>query len=136
MSTPVASQQVWLITGCSQGLGYELSKAVLAAGHKVVASSRNPAKTPEVVSEIEGSGGAWVQLDVTSDKIEEQVGVALAVYGRIDVLVNNAGVGMSGAVEDFRYVSRLFSSRPWLEGPRVHFPVVVRVYYTASLLAG
>lgn len=107
-SSTQAKQQVWLITGCSQGLGYELSKAVLAAGHKVVASSRQPTRTPEVVAEIEKLGGSWVKLDVASGEVELEVQVekALAVYGRVDVLVNNAGVGMAGAVEDFRYVMR------------------------------
>ena len=103
MST-IPTQQVWLVTGCAQGLGYELCKAVLAAGQKLVASSRDPSKAPETVAEIERLGGAWVQLDVASPRLEDQANAALAVYGRINVLVNNAGVGMAGAVEDFRFV--------------------------------
>jgi NAD(P)-dependent dehydrogenase (short-subunit alcohol dehydrogenase family) len=67
-----------------------------------VASSRNPSKTPEKVNEVEHLGGKWVYMDVASPQLEDQVKAALAVYGRIDVLVNNAGIGMGGAVEDFR----------------------------------
>jgi NAD(P)-dependent dehydrogenase (short-subunit alcohol dehydrogenase family) len=104
MSSSTSSQQVWFITGCSQGLGYELSKAFLAAGQKLVASTRNPSKTSEAVTEIENLGGTWIPLDVNSPQLEDQTKAALAVYGRIDVLVNNVGIGMGGAVEDFRSV--------------------------------
>lgn len=66
MSSSASSQQAWFTTGCSQGLGYELSKAVLAAGQKLLASSCNPSKSSETVAEIERLGGKWVTLDVAS----------------------------------------------------------------------
>lgn len=62
-----------------------------------MASSRSPAKTPDTAAEIEHLGGSRVCLDVTSPQPEDQAKSALAAYGRIDVLVNNAGVGMGGA---------------------------------------
>jgi NAD(P)-dependent dehydrogenase (short-subunit alcohol dehydrogenase family) len=69
-------------------------------GHRVIATSRNPAKSPEKVSEIEGLGGKWLSMDVTSAGLEAQVKAAESVHGRIDVLVNNAGYSVLGAVED------------------------------------
>lgn len=82
---------VWLITGCSSGLGLCLSKAVLAAGHQVIATSRNPSKTPETVAEVEKDGkGKWMRLDVTADDLEQQVDACIKIFGKVDVLVNNA----------------------------------------------
>ncbi|KAI4171643.1 MAG: hypothetical protein LQ343_004121 [Gyalolechia ehrenbergii] len=54
----------WLITGCSSGFGLSLTRIGQANGHKVVATSRNPSKTPDLVSEVESKGGKWLQLDV------------------------------------------------------------------------
>ena len=83
---------VWLITGCSSGLGLCLAKAALAAGHKVIATSRKPEKTPDAVAEIENSSdGSWTQLDVTAPNLEQQVEQIISKFGPIDVLVNNAG---------------------------------------------
>ena len=57
---------VWLITGCSSGFGASLSLTALNAGHKVIATSRNPSKTPGLVDRFEQSGGTWLQLDVNA----------------------------------------------------------------------
>lgn len=57
---------IWLITGFSSGFGLSLTRAAQAGGHKVIATSRNPSRTPDLVAEIEGKGGKWVQLDVDS----------------------------------------------------------------------
>lgn len=85
-------QLVWLITGCSSGLGLSLARAALAAGHKVVATSRNPANTPEVVDEITSNeNGAWTQLDVAAQTLEQDVEACFQNFGRVDVIVNNAG---------------------------------------------
>lgn len=91
--------KVYLITGCSSGLGYHLCKTVLSAGHKLIATSRSPSKTPKVVAEIKSLGGHWGQLDVTSPDLATQFHSLLNVYGRIDVLVNNAGIAIGNTVE-------------------------------------
>lgn len=88
----MTKQLVWLITGCSSGVGLSLTRSTLAAGHKVIATSRNPAKTPEVVDEITSNGNAtWMQLDVAADNLEQDVEACFQKFGRVDVVVNNAG---------------------------------------------
>lgn len=56
----------FLITGCSSGFGLSLARIAQAGGHKVIATSRNPSKTPDLVKEVESKGGRWIQLDVDS----------------------------------------------------------------------
>ena len=95
------SSPVWLITGCSSGLGLSLARAVLKAGHRVIATSRNPDKTPELKEETESTvRGRWVQLDVTDPKLEQKVDECIKIFGVIDVLVNNAGYAVGGPLED------------------------------------
>ena len=95
------SSPVWLITGCSSGLGLELARAVLKAGHRVIATSRNPDKAPDLKNEIESTNaGKWVQLDVTDPKLEQKVEECMKILGTIDVLVNNAGYAVGGPFED------------------------------------
>lgn len=92
--------QVWLITGANRGLGAAISKAALAAGHHVVATARNPASLVEALGE--GNDRLLpLALDVT-DASAAQAAAAqvVATYGRIDVLVNNAGYGQLGAFEE------------------------------------
>ena len=94
-----------LITGSSSGFGLSLVHHFLNKGHKVIATSRNPGKTPDEVSAVNkhSSGhGRWLQLDVTSpqDNINATVAEASKIFGPIDILVNNAGYSVMGAVED------------------------------------
>jgi NAD(P)-dependent dehydrogenase (short-subunit alcohol dehydrogenase family) len=98
--------KVWLITGCSAGFGISLARAVLAHGHHLIASSRNPSKTLELVQEVKQKGGHWLALDVTSPakNIKRTIDEAVALHGRLDVVVNNAGFAVLGAVEDITYV--------------------------------
>ena len=91
--------KVYLVTGCSAGLGYELSKAILLAGHKLIATSRDPSKTPDIVAEIQRLGGYWGTLDVTSSDLDSQFHELYKVYGQIDVLINNAGIAIGATVE-------------------------------------
>jgi NAD(P)-dependent dehydrogenase (short-subunit alcohol dehydrogenase family) len=89
--------RVWLITGCSSGFGRALADAALACGDRVVATARRP----ESIAELAGDRVLLLPLDVTRrDQIDAAVGAALERFGRIDVLVNNAGYGSVGAVEE------------------------------------
>lgn len=90
----------WLITGSSRGIGRALSKAVLQAGHRLVATARDPAQLSDLV-QLHGDSVRAVALDVT-DPLAAQTAVQTAVdaFGGLDVLVNNAGYGNINSVED------------------------------------
>jgi len=92
----------WLITGCSSGLGLSLARAAQSNGHTVIATSRQPSRTPELVTEITQNGGEWHTLDVNSLTAASELLSKLESSGhKIDVLVNNAGYAVLGAVEQF-----------------------------------
>ncbi len=92
--------KVWFITGCSTGFGRELSKLVLELGHKAAVTARNPNDVQDIVSQYPGAAIA-VKLDVTkSAEVKAAVQQAVQKFGRIDVLVNNAGIGYFGAIEE------------------------------------
>ena len=92
--------KVWLITGSSRGLGRALAEAVLAAGHKLVATARNPAQVEDLVERY-GDEVRAVSLDVTNEQAAAHaVAVATQAFGRLDVLVNNAGYGDISPIED------------------------------------
>jgi NAD(P)-dependent dehydrogenase (short-subunit alcohol dehydrogenase family) len=92
-------KKVWLITGAGRGLGVALAKAALAAGHAVIATGRDAAK---VRSAVGGSDNVLaVNLDVTrAQDAHSAVAAAVARFGRIDVLVNNAGDFFAGFFEE------------------------------------
>ncbi len=91
---------VWFITGCSTGFGRELAKLVLERGWRVLATARNPQQIQDLVAGTDGRGLA-LKLDVTdSAQVIEAVKKAEATFGKIDVLVNNAGFGYMAAVEE------------------------------------
>ena len=92
----------WLVTGCSTGLGLELARVILKSGQKCIASSRNPAKTPDAVAEIEQLGGIWITLDIAGPDVEANVAECVKTHGPIDVLVNNAGYVTGGVIEHYR----------------------------------
>ena len=92
--------QVWLITGSSRGLGHALAEAVLAAGHRLVATARNPKQLTEFVERY-GDRVRAVALDVTDERAAiAAVQTAVDAFGRLDVLANNAGYGNLAAIED------------------------------------
>ncbi|MFK0100393.1 MULTISPECIES: oxidoreductase [unclassified Streptomyces] len=95
-----ASGRVWLITGASSGFGRSIAEAALAAGDTVVATARRPEALDALVAAHPDRAVA-VQLDVTDTaRIADVVADTVLWYGRIDVLVNNAGMGLVGAVEE------------------------------------
>ncbi|OKJ72898.1 oxidoreductase [Streptomyces sp. CB02460] len=95
-----AQGRVWLITGASSGFGRSIAEAALAAGDTVVATARRPEALDALVAAHPDRAVA-VQLDVTDTaRITDVVADTVLWYGRIDVLVNNAGMGLVGAVEE------------------------------------
>ncbi|KAL1865798.1 hypothetical protein VTK73DRAFT_5045 [Phialemonium thermophilum] len=91
----------WLVTGSSSGFGLEIVRQVQRSGHRVIATSRNPARTPELVREVEAQGGKWVQLDVNDLDSTKLVKELESSGEHIDVLVNNAGYAIYQAGEHF-----------------------------------
>lgn len=92
--------QVWLITGCSRGFGRALATAVLAAGHQLVATARNPLQLADLIEQY-GRQVCPLALDVTDQQAAgDAVKAAVDTFGRLDILVNNAGYGNVGSIED------------------------------------
>jgi NAD(P)-dependent dehydrogenase (short-subunit alcohol dehydrogenase family) len=93
-------RSVWFVTGCSTGFGREIARQLLAAGKKVVITARDAEKIADLVA-LAPENALALSLDV--DKAEEiaaSVKAAREKFGRIDVLVNNAGYGYLAAVEE------------------------------------
>jgi NAD(P)-dependent dehydrogenase (short-subunit alcohol dehydrogenase family) len=91
---------VWFITGCSTGFGREIAKKVLARGWRAVVTARDRSRVADLVQGVEDRGLA-VDLDVTdAGQIAAAVKAAEARFGRIDVLVNNAGYGYQSSIEE------------------------------------
>ncbi|NBD12212.1 oxidoreductase [Corallococcus silvisoli] len=107
MSASPESSRVWLITGSSRGLGRSFAEAVLAAGHRLVATARKPEQLSSLVERY-GDRVRAVALDVTNpEQARAAVRAAVEAFGRLDVVVNNAGYGGLAPIEqvtdeDFR----------------------------------
>jgi NAD(P)-dependent dehydrogenase (short-subunit alcohol dehydrogenase family) len=92
--------KTWLVTGCSAGFGRVLAQAVLARGDRLVATARDPATLADLVGPYPDTARA-VALDVTKPgDTAAAVDLAETVFGGLDVLVNNAGYGFIGAIEE------------------------------------
>ena len=93
--------KVWFITGAGSGIGAGTAKAALEAGDRVVATGRNLDKVRQALGDEAGENVAFVQLDV-ADEAQAKLAVEQAVqrFGRIDVLVNNAGYSLLGNFEE------------------------------------
>lgn len=96
--------KVWLVTGATAGLGLALARSVLARGDKVIATGRSGSRFDELLSDssIDQTRFRALTLDVTAPfgEIKRQVDTAIGAWGRIDVLVNNAGICYLGATEE------------------------------------
>ncbi len=93
------AKKVWLITGAGRGMGLDIAKAALAAGHKVVATGRNLEKVTKAIGPAEDL--LVVKLDITKPAdAEAAVKSSIVTFGRIDVLVNNAANFVAGFFEE------------------------------------
>lgn len=95
-------QLTWLITGCSSGFGEQFVSSILARGDHVIATGRDIIK----LQNLKEAGASILQLDITSTQqaINETVAQAISIYGKVDVLLNNAGYVSTGIFEDLAYV--------------------------------
>lgn len=98
--TVETKEKVWLITGCSSGLGASIAIAVLDRGQKAIVTCRGDAESR--LRDLTARGASALSLDVTDTpaKLAETVKKACAIYGHLDVLVNNAGYVLQGATEE------------------------------------
>ncbi|TFK37144.1 hypothetical protein BDQ12DRAFT_653014 [Crucibulum laeve] len=96
----MSSQLVWLITGTSSGLGRDLTLAALKRGDKVIATGRG--RSISKLDDLKTKGADTLELDVTAplETLKEAAKKAVAIHGRIDVVVNNAGYILVGAIEE------------------------------------
>lgn len=94
------ASRVWIVTGSSTGFGRSIVRAALSAGARVLATAREPDQLSDMLAEFPDRTRS-ARLNVTApDQCAAAVAQALSTFGRIDVLVNNAGFGMVGAVEE------------------------------------
>ena len=111
----MSEKKVWFITGCSTGFGRELAKHLLENDYRVVVTARNADKVQDLV-EINKDNALALALDVTNNaQVKEAVTQAEAHFGALDVLVNNAGFGYFGAIEesDEQEVRQMFETNFW-----------------------
>nr|WP_282087377.1 oxidoreductase [Aquimarina algiphila] len=95
--------KVWFITGASKGLGLNLVEKLLKSGHKVAATSRNKKQLTEKVSE-KSNNFLPLSMDLTDENdVKSTIDKALSYFGGIDVVVNNAGYGLGGAIEELQH---------------------------------
>jgi NAD(P)-dependent dehydrogenase (short-subunit alcohol dehydrogenase family) len=110
-----SNKPVWFITGCSTGFGRELAKHTLSLGYPTVVTARKVEQVADLVAGHEARALA-LPLDVTvPEQIAAAVDAAAKQFGRIDVLVNNAGIGYFGSFEesDLDAVRRMFEINVW-----------------------
>ena len=95
------TSKVWYVTGASQGLGLILVKKLLENGHRVAATSRDAHTLGQAVGLIDKDRFLPLAVDLNNlDCIDESIQQTLSAFGRIDVVVNNAGYGMTGTIEE------------------------------------
>jgi NAD(P)-dependent dehydrogenase (short-subunit alcohol dehydrogenase family) len=112
------NNKVWLITGAGRGMGVDITKAALAAGHKVVATGRNTGSVAKAIGEADNL--LVVKLDVTKPSdAEAAIKAAVEKFGRIDVLVNNAANFVAGFFEELSQEEIMRQLQTSLIGPMV-----------------
>ncbi len=95
------TSKVWYVTGASQGLGLTLVKKLLDRGYRVAATSRDARTLSQAVGLIDRDRFLPLAVDLSNqDCIDESIQQTIVAFGRIDVVVNNAGYGMTGTVEE------------------------------------
>jgi NAD(P)-dependent dehydrogenase (short-subunit alcohol dehydrogenase family) len=108
--------KVWFITGAGSGIGAGTARAALRAGDRVIATGRNLDKVRNAYRDVAGDDLLLDRLDVTSETETKRVAdAAVARFGRIDVLVNNAGYSLLGNFEEFttEQIQRQFEPNFW-----------------------
>lgn len=128
MNDTTTSSRVWLISGCSSGFGAALASAVLARGERVAATARNAGALSELAAQFPDTCRT-LTLDVTDvAQVKSVVAQAVAEFGRIDVVVNNAGHGLIGAFEELgpQQITRSFETNFFgaLEVIRAALPIL------------
>ncbi|WP_374441100.1 SDR family NAD(P)-dependent oxidoreductase [Epilithonimonas sp.] len=96
----MSTKKVWFVTGASKGLGLTLVKKLLAEGYSVAATSRNVAELEKVISE---ENPAFLPLEVdlvNEDSVSKAISKTVEKFGKLDVIVNNAGYGQLGTLEE------------------------------------
>ncbi|MEZ0449162.1 SDR family NAD(P)-dependent oxidoreductase [Cellulomonas sp. ICMP 17802] len=139
--------KVWFITGAGRGMGVDIAQAALAAGHRVVATARDASKAVAAVGEHDNL--LPVDLDITdTDSVDAAVRAATDRFGRIDVLVNNAGSFQAGFFEEISPAQFLAQMETNFFGPlnvtRAVLPVmrrrrsghVLTITSTAGIVSG
>ena len=97
----MSTDKVWYVTGASQGLGLSLVKQLLAAGYRVAATSRSVTGLQTAVGMDNPNRFLSLKVDLTSgDDIRRSIEQTVATFGAVDVIVNNAGYGMEGTIEE------------------------------------
>lgn len=111
----------WLITGCSSGFGREFVHQIRARGDDVIATARNIDK----IRDLESTGAKLLQLDVTSPQtdINKLMEEAVSLFGKVDVLVNNAGYVCSGSWEDLTYAKSPQTLELWVITAHINLQV-------------
>ncbi len=111
----MSDKKVWFITGCSTGFGRALATNLLESGYRVAVTARDADKVADLVA-INAENALAIALDVTDkQQVLDSVQIAEKHFGRIDVLVNNAGFGYFGAIEesDEAEVRSMFEANFW-----------------------
>ena len=95
------NKKVWFVTGASKGLGLSLVKQLLTSGYDVVATSRNSQDLLEAVGDLATTSFLPLNMDLHSEaSVEAAIAKAVDYFGRIDIVVNNAGYGLTGSLEE------------------------------------